>query len=369
MKILIDHQGFSMQKYGGVSRVFAELIKYLKIKNVQVATPNILLENEYYLKILNKKSVFYRFNKNKYVQKFQKVLLPFINEIYTKYYIKNKNVDIYFPTYYNPYLINKIDPSKCILFVYDMIHELYPELFKNNQKNISNKKKWLDYSNKIIAISNNTKLDILKLYPEIKPEKIEVIYLSHSLNNNENIEIKNKLPSKYILFVGTRTYYKNFKTLLIAYSIIFKNNKDIFLVCVGGGSFNNEEFALIEELQLENYIKQMNVSDNDLYTVYHNAFVFVFPSLYEGFGIPILESMYSQCPVILGETSSFPEVAGDAGIYCDITNPIDIASKIEYLLFNPNYRKDIIEKGKQRCILFSWELFGKKVFNLCKSLN
>jgi glycosyltransferase involved in cell wall biosynthesis len=205
----------------------------------------------------------------------------------------------------------------------------------------------------ILPISHNTQKDIIRLYPHLANKKFEVVHLSHSIIKEENLKIKNTLPKEYILFVGSRNKYKNFDTLLEAFAIL--NSIKYSLICVGGGSFSQDELEKMRKLQVVDRISQMNLFDKDLYTIYKNASVFIFPSLYEGFGIPVLEAMYSSCPVILGKYSSFPEIAEEAGIYCDVTDSKELAKTIDMVLTNDDFRLKKIEEGLAQVEKFSWQ--------------
>jgi glycosyltransferase involved in cell wall biosynthesis len=354
MKILIDHQAFSMQKYGGISRIFAELIKGFEDKKLEINTPFFYTENEYYRTLFPTKLKNTWIDKIHFPQKSKVLqkLLPIINNLYTIFF-SNKKQNVYFPTYYNPYLIDKITSAKKVLFVYDMIHELYPEMFKVGDTTSANKLRMMEMADIILPISHNTQKDIIRLYPHLANKKFEVVHLSHSIIKEENLKIKNTLPKEYILFVGSRNKYKNFDTLLDAFAIL--NSKKYSLICVGGGSFSQDEIEKMRKFEVVDRIIQMNLFDIDLYTIYKNASVFIFPSLYEGFGIPVLEAMYSSCPVILGKYSSFPEIAEEAGIYCDVTDSKELAKTIDMVLTNDDFRLKKIEEGLAQVEKFSWQ--------------
>ena len=174
------------------------------------------------------------------------------------------------------------------------------------------------------------------------------------------------LPEKYILFVGTRSIYKNFNFLVHSISELLKNDKDLFLVCAGGENFNAVEKGMISELQLENQIIQKYFKEDELGFFYSKAKCFVFPSMYEGFGIPVLESMTCGCPVVLGRHSAFIEVAGEAGVYFDINSSEDLKNKIQSLLNNITLRDEFSEKGLEQVKKFSWEKSARECLSVYK---
>ena len=222
----------------------------------------------------------------------------------------------------------------------------------------------MEKATKIIAISESTKADILDIYPHIDAGKIEVVYLAHSIKTVSNI--KSDLPKKYILFVGNRLFYKNFIFFLRAVSPILKANPDLYLVCAGGNAFNDEEQELINNLDVNSQILQKNFLDIELANYYQGAQCFVFPSAYEGFGIPVLEAMACGCPVILADHSSFPEVAGNAGIYFELNNAEDLSNKLNQLLENNNLRTEYKHKGLIQANKFNWQKTAEACLNIYK---
>lgn len=343
LKIFYDHRIFT-QKYGGISRYFNELITFNQ-SDYRTITNVIFSHNEYYSH--NVKYNFFKRSYGKYIER----LLITLNYLYGLIISLLGNYDIYHPTYYKYDLITMLNRKPIVLTVVDMIHEKFPQYFTNSLRLIKDKKKLMDKSTKIIAISLQTKLDIVEIY-NIDPSKIEVIYLASKLKRN--IFNFDDFPKKFVLFVGNRRDYKNFDNLLKAYSYITKDIKDISLICIGGGKFSSYEESLIKELSIESKVIQHDCSDDNLWLFYENASVFVFPSLYEGFGIPILEAFESSCPVVLSNSSCFPEIAGSSAIYFDPLNPVSIANSIEKVIISNKLRNKLINSGWSRYNEFSW---------------
>ena len=195
-----------------------------------------------------------------------------------------------------------------------------------------------------------TKKDLIEIL-NINPEKIDVIYHGY----NKPISTTN-LGSygKYILFVGRRSLYKNFIFFAEAVSKLLNKEKDIKLVCVGS-PFNYEEITIFSRLGISNQAIAINVDDSSLNGLYSDALVFVFPSLYEGFGMPILEAFANNCPVCLSNTSCFPEIAGDAGVYFNPYDRESILNAIEKVIYDNAFAKEIVRAGLQRLHNFSWK--------------
>jgi len=347
MKVLYDHQIFSTQIYGGISRYFIELMKNF---------------DNYYLKQLSDFSCK-SFLKN-YDFKKRDRIINYINIIVSKNIISKREYDIFHPTYYDPYFLDYIGKKPFVLTIYDMIHEVLTNYFHCNDRVSEYKKLLALKADKIITISENTKEDIIKFY-NISEKKIKVIYLASSLtefnmDKINNVNIKHKLPKKFILYVGSRWGYKNFYNFIKAISLLLKNDRNLFIVCAGGGFFNEDEKEFLKSLSIQNKIFQLQVDDEGLQVLYKNALVFVFPSLYEGFGIPVLESFTCGCPVICSKTSSLPEVAGDAAVYFEPESELSILNSVQKVIYNNNLRSQLAHKGSQRVKEFSWEKTSKK---------
>ncbi|UQB68335.1 glycosyltransferase family 4 protein [Epilithonimonas zeae] len=363
MKILLDPQIFSQQTYGGISRYYTEIFSELdKREDVEVVLPIFYTDNSY-LKTSNLLS------KNKILVSFYNILSFFKistktlrkkkSEKFLKQVCRDNNYDVFVPTYYNPYFLDLIGEKPFVLTVYDMIHELFPEYFFDDPYRVTEYKKELIYkATRIIAVSYNTKKDILRIFPDINSEKIHVIHHGSSIKIEEHNKVN--LPKNYILYVGSRADYKNFRFLVNAIKPILKENPDLVLLAAGGGEFKGDEINYIEEKGLSQQIRQKNFEENELGQFYKNAKFFVFPSQYEGFGIPVLEAMACGCPIILSNSASFPEVAGDAGIYFDSTSEKDLRDKIRMLLDNDNLRKQFSEKGLEQVKKFNWKVAAEQ---------
>jgi len=275
------------------------------------------------------------------------------------------NYDIFHPTNYDPYFL-KINKKPFVITIHDMIHEKFPNYFANDQETARCKKELAYKCNHIIAVSENTKKDILYFYKDIKPEKISVIYHGNSLRKVDENYSKAEYLNNYLLFIGDRIYYKNFELFITAVCKILIEH-DLYLICTGK-NFSSEEIKLFENNKISDRVKHNYVSDNKLYSLYQNAIAFIFPSLYEGFGIPVLESFAAGCPAILSNASSLPEVGGDAALYFDPNSRDDMNSAIEKVVTNSFLRDELILKGKKRLKLFDWENAALRTANVYRNL-
>ena len=358
MKVLYDHQIFTSQIYGGISRYFFELLKNFENDDEIEYELSLKYSNNHYLKSL--KNLPYKKFLENYSFRGKHRLLNILNKRVSKKYISKRDYDIFHPTYYDPYFLDFLDSKPFILTIYDMIHEIYPEMFFLKDKTSKRKKLLAQKATKIIAISENTKKDIIRLFGSDE-KKIEVIYLANSFNINKNDKTINIItPEKYILFVGNRRGYKNFELFIKAISPLLNDDVKLNIVCAGGGKFNDMEIEKLKNLNIKNKVFYYSGSDNILTYLYQKAVAFVFPSLYEGFGIPILESFVCGCPVICSKTSSLPEIAGDAAIYFDPTDKLSMLNSIQKVIYNDELKKQLINKGIKRVKEFTWNKTADK---------
>jgi glycosyltransferase involved in cell wall biosynthesis len=341
MKVLYDYQIFTLQKFGGISRYFCELMNHSHgLFDYEVS--GVFSENEY-VKPLR----FYReFPIRRYFKGKQRII-NYLNRLDSIQRIQKVNYDVLHPTYYDPYLLRK-KARPLVITVYDMIHELFPEYFSVSEKTMYNKRIMISKADKIIAISESTKNDILKYYPNIDASRIDVIYLGTSYKTLNNIKKEN-----YILFTGQRSGYKNYNSFLTAIAPLLLKY-DLNFICTGQ-SFDRAEEQMINDLHIRDRAICKFVSDEELSGLYSKAVAFVFPSLYEGFGIPVLEAFAAGCPAVLANTSSLPEIGGNAALYFDPYSIEDMRSSIEKVITSPSLQVELMEKGKEQVKKYSWK--------------
>jgi glycosyltransferase involved in cell wall biosynthesis len=389
MKILYDYQTFSVQRFGGVSRYFYELINYYATHNsldtvlgFKYSQNDYIVNSQFAKQIIIPKeknipfSQFFPFvqfkGKGRIFKLFNKVTnncdIIGENEKYSIQLLKDQDFDIFHPTYYNPYFLDYIKAKPFVLTVYDTIHELYPEYFPLNDPNVAWKKMLVTKAAKIIAISENTKQDILKYY-DIPANKVKVIYLNSNLEKDpQEVAIDIDLPKKFLMFVGNRGAYKNFYFFLLAAAALIKKDKELHIICAGGGNFNAMEQQYLNKLNLSKNISYIDATDSKLIQLYSNALAFVYPSLYEGFGIPVVEAFKFGCPVICSNTSSFPEIAEDAAEYFDPKDIDSITEAIENVIQNPKRRTELINKGRAQAQKYSAERTALETLELYRSI-
>lgn len=341
MRVLYDHQAFEMQRFGGISHYFNELIRSVKAE----VHLSLFLSNNYYIHDKCRISV------PSLPYKSLKSVVKASNRWYSRQAIRAGAYDLFHPTYYNPYFLSEIGRKPFVLTVHDMNHELFPHLFRDAGKMIAWKKETIQRASHIIAISENTRRDIIDLY-KVAPEQITVIY--HGVGDFRQESKGLDLPERYLLYVGARGGYKNFDRLLLAFKALTAEDDSLHLVCVGK-PFKKREWEHCGELGVADRVRVMQVDTDGLGQIYRQALLFVYPSLYEGFGIPILEAYANHCPVALSRASCFPEIAGKAGAYFEPESVESIRDTIAGLLQATDKRKELVQAGEIRLERYSWQ--------------
>lgn len=364
-KIFFDHQKFSTQKFGGISRYFANIIDEIKKKNDFDYLLGVANSQNFYIK--NEKQVLNNPVAN-YLLKSEYGFRTFkTNEIYCKYLLKQNNFDVFHPTYYDPYFIKNLK-KPMVTTIHDMTYERLPAYFWVQDPLTAQKRISAQRADKIIAISETTKRDLLT-YLEVDEGKVEVIYHGIDIESPLELEVVKNSPAEYLFFVGDRGGYKNFYLMLDAFAVLSKKHPNLHLVLAGGGKLVGADVEIINRLKLNSKVHHYQVNDAQLNYLYKNALLFIYPSLYEGFGLPILEAFRAECPILLSDTDCFHEIAQDAATFFNRYSLEDLTQKIENLISNESSRKILIEKGKKRLQDFPIEKSMNQTLQLYKSLS
>ena len=381
MRVIYDHQAFTIQKYGGISRCFYELYKNLP-KEVDARILVHESDNVYLKDTIGVYPKGYHFNHficqlyfpgkywlHMFADKFRKhKYYPEYNTNYVFEELDKGGFDIFHPTYYSDYFLTHLNGKPFVLTIHDMIPELYPQYYKADNIQIIMKRKLASLANAIIAVSENTKQDIIRILG-IPEEKIHVVYHGCSLPTIK--DTSSSFPFPYIIYVGARWTYKNFIPFVKSIAPILKRHHDLHIVCTGA-DFDDEEVSLFEELKIrDRIIHQWVKNDSELYGLYHHALCFVYSSEYEGFGIPILEAYQANCPVLLNRRSCFPEIAENAAIYFDLdANQNNFADVFEmFLKMGKDDRESLLEIQRQRLTHFSWEQSAKYLAQVYSTIS
>jgi len=359
MKIAIDARALVSQKPAGkencIINVLEELFKKDKENHYFLYLNrdfNKVLPSNFSKKIINAPGIFWHF-------------LVILDLLFHK-------SDVFFAPI--SYIIPALNFSSLNITI---VHDLF--VFSSIKKSVELKTKLIEglfirlalkNSEKIIAVSQSTKKDLISLF-KVQEEKIDVISWGvsskyHVIEDKEEVRsslIKYNLPEKFILFVGTLEPRKNIKRLIEAYYII---SAQAHLVIVGKrGWFYKEIFQRIKELKLENKIIFLDyVPGKDLPSLYNKAICFIYPSLYEGFGLPPLEAMACGCPVITSNISSLPEVVGNAAILVNPYKIDEITSALRKILTNEGLQQEFKKKGLAQAQKFSWRKTSEHILKI-----
>lgn len=360
MKIFYDYQIFYWQRYGGISTYFCNLINNLKKLDNQIKIISPIYTNQLVEEFnLNKEIYGYKIPK---IPRFSRKFLKYLNDIFFEYYSYRNNADIIHHTYYEKIL--DFRKKKNVLTVYDLIHE--KSLKSHTQDFFRAKAKAIARADHIICISKNTQNDLLEFY-KVKKEKTSVIYLASSYGEKFS---KKKDKGSFVLYVGDRKGYKNFNNFIQAISISSKILNNVKIVCFGGGKFSKDEINYFNNLGFkENMVLYYEGKSSELEKLYLNAAILVYPSKYEGFGLPILEAMSLGCPVACSNTSSLVEVAGNSAKYFDPENIENIKDSIEHVLFSESNQNNLIQEGFKQNKKFSWSLCSKETMLTYKNVS
>ncbi|MEQ8969652.1 MAG: glycosyltransferase family 1 protein [Coleofasciculus sp. C1-SOL-03] len=263
-----------------------------------------------------------------------------------------------------------------VMTIYDLTFIKYPHYIDSVVKTYSRRvKKCLKWADLVITISESSKNDIIK-YLNVNPDRIHVTSLASRYSCDHllippNSSVNYDFFHPYILFVSTIEPRKNVTTLISAFNYLKQKHKiEHHLILIGQkGWYYKPIFAAIDNSPWTHHIHHLNyLSDEDVAFFYSKADVFAYPSHYEGFGLPVLEAMTLGTPVVTSNTSSLPEVAGDAALLINPNDPIQLAEAILKIISDTQLCQDLIQKGKERAKLFSWEKTAKETLNAYKSL-
>lgn len=359
MRVALDEQIFAIQRYGGISRMFAELARQFvvhAVADVELQPLDAPIVNRYILdhpELAGPLGV--RQARNEWT-----ALARYMSRV-----TRVKGVDIVHNTFYLPHGLAPKGAAKRVVTVHDMI----PEMMHHTRRLdwLTLKQKYVKGADHVICVSEATKQDLLRLFG---PLDVPVTVVHHGVADrfHPGAPRLDFLPDEYMLFVGNRDQYKDADVLFRAFSVVARQHRDIHLVCVGGTGLTSREIARLEDLGIRERVQQRFLPDEAMVSAYAHARVFVFPSRFEGFGLPALEAMATGTPCLLARATSLPEVGGEAAAYFEPGSAEDLAISLSELLGDDAERDRLRTLGLERAAGFTWLAAARKTADVYRSV-
>lgn len=348
VRVVLDHHIFATQAYGGISRYFAGIAPLLGVHGIAPRIIAPLHQNAYIAELPPSLVWGWRISGFRGSRR----LAMLIDDTLAAPLARAHGARIVHETYFSP---RRHAPrgAAIVLTVYDMIHELFPETMQDPHTS-RHKAAAIRRADRILCISESTRRDLLRFFPEVESRTSVTLLGFDRLLANDTIPASSA-SRPYLLHVGARGGYKNFAALLDAYARSRRLPLDFDLVSVGTAPFSQNEAEVIARHGLEQKVRLVQADDAGLKLLYSGAAAFVYPSLYEGFGIPPLEAMSANCPVIVVDRSSVPEVCGEAAEYSSDGSSETLRIAIEAVVYSIERTAKLRTAGKTRLADFSWE--------------
>ena len=357
MRICFDPQIFSLQVYGGVSRYFLETAARLaELPDTSVSVLAFAHVNGYLAGGPRPGVIGWRLPA---FPEPARRMLARVNQLLARAWLSRNGADIVHETYYS-FIRTATTGLPTVLTVFDMIHEKFPDYAPRTKRIAGMKRAAIDRADHLLCISENTRRDLLDIYA-IEPSRTSVVRPGFSLQPRGAAEAPRSVADPYILYVGKRGGYKDFDTLLRAYAGSAALSRNFLLVCFGDSRLSAGELGLMSRLGIARHrVLHVTGDDRQLAGCYRHAALFVYPSRYEGFGMPPLEAMSLDCPVVCSNAASLPEVVGEAALMFDAGDAEALRVAMESVLDSPALAAQLRQKGRQRVTEFSWDACARQ---------
>ncbi len=351
MRVALDPQTFCLQAYGGISRYFLETaLELSRLPDTEVAVLAFAHINAYLASAPRSLGAGVRLPEP------PEPLRPFLvraNQVLARRSLARHGANLVHETYYSR-MRTAPRGMPTVITVFDMIHEKFPDYAPRTARVARIKRAAIERADHVICISESTRRDLVALYG-VAPSRTSVVTLGFSLGSGGAAEGTRPFAEPYLLFVGKRGGYKDFATLLRAYAAAAAVRREYLLACFGDQPFTARERSLMRELGVAPHrVRHAQGDDRSLAQHYRHAALFVYPSRYEGFGMPPLEAMALGCPVVCSNAASLPEVVGDAAVTFEAGDVGALRAAIESALGSPQ-AAELRRRGRERIKLFSWE--------------
>lgn len=358
MEVVVDGIIYQSQIRGGISRLFTEILPRMCVANDSLHI-TLLTQGRLKQALPQHNHITHCTipNIERYLRpkRMWEPFVPTANGLIQKMLVGRESEKIWHSTYYTmPLRWN----GYSVVTVHDMIFERFCDFYTGSDADRlrERKKRCVQNADAVICVSNATREDVRNFY-KIDFDSVYVVPHAYSdvfrrLENSESIPMLNGRP--FLLYVGIRSPYKNYNKLIRAYSK-WSRQKDVMLVLVGARPWSNDELSQLSQLQIQQQVQLLqNVDDETLCRLYNNAVAFVYPSLYEGFGIPLLEAMACGCPVVASRIPSTVEVAGDCPVYFDPSEEDDLLDALDTVL-SKGRSSERLKLGLEKSKSYSWD--------------
>ena len=343
VKVAFDAQAFDMQIRGGISRYFSELVRALR------STPELGVQAELALSLTVNRHLQDAVGASTVLNRIPPRLQGGVISALDRRRRRRHGFDAVHHTYYEPQALRDWGGLPRVTTVHDMIPELFPDLFPRGNPHLA-KVEHVVASDLVICVSHATRHDLLAALPGCSA-RVEVVHSACAPDFGQPAAVPAWTPPAYLLYVGTRHGYKDWRLLLEALRLAAVQ---VPLVCVGGGPWTEAERRALADTGLQDQLMQRDVSDGELVGLYRGAVAFVFPSRYEGFGLPALEALAAGCPALLSDAPSLLEVADGAAAHFPRGNVEQLAQGLLELVGSAERRERLARTGRVRARDFSW---------------
>lgn len=342
MRVAMDEQIFAAQRHGGISRMFAELAReFLSgshgVTLVPMDAPVInhyLLDDPRLREALGARRAGSEWT----------ALARYFSRMRPR-----DRADVVHNTFYLPHGLALTRGAARVVTVHDMIPELMPRT-RRRLDFLTLKRRYLEAADAVVCVSEATRRDLLAVHPDLRAP-VSVVHHGVDPRFRPGGAPIPGFPDRYVLFVGNRSQYKDAPTLWRA---VARLREPMSVVHVGGGPFTARERALLAELGLSGRVTQRNLHDDEMPSAYASAAAFVFPSRFEGFGLPALEAMACGTPAVLARATSLPEVGGEAAVYFDPGDDATLAARLDAIVNDSATAGALSAAGLARAESFTW---------------
>lgn len=346
MRIALDEQIFAIQRYGGISRLFYEQATAFERDpslGVELDPLGAPVVNEYLL------------SDHELAERLQVTRADGPYRALAHYFARRRRTsqaEVVHNTFYLPRGLAEHRQSRRVVTVYDMIPELLPKT-RRRMDFLTEKHRYVQQADHIVCISESTRRDLFRIYPEIHAP-VTIAYPGVGPAFRPDAPHHDGFPEPYVLHVGNRSSYKDGATLIRAFAAISGRFPDHTLFLVGGGPLTRDERELIGHRRIAERVLHTSLTDDAVPSAYAQAAVTVFPSRYEGFGLPAVEAMAGGSPLILADTSSLPEVGGDAARYFAPGDDTGLANVLAEVLSDAGEQDRMRARGLEQAAHFTW---------------